>query len=235
MRPEQVARDPDNRLLERGPRFRVDAEVVRDVALAVSGLLNLELGGPSVFPPAPEFLFVPPASYAMKRWNDDTGAEKYRRALYTFRYRSVPYPVLQTFDAPTGETACPRRSRSNTPLQALATLNEAMFLECARSLAAKIVSEGGASDGERISYAVRRCLAREPQAGELAVLAGFLDEQRARFASRSVDPWPLISDSEPPQGGSAADLPGKVSPAELASWTALARVVLNLDETITKE
>src|SRR3972149_408753 len=131
MRPEQVARDPDNRLLERGPRFRVDAEVVRDVALAVSGLLNREMGGPSVFPPAPDFLFKPPTSFALKRWHDDTGLERYRRALYTFRFRSVPYPVLQNFDAPTGDVACPRRVRSNTPLQALTTLNEPLFLACA--------------------------------------------------------------------------------------------------------
>ncbi len=102
MQPEQLARDPDNRLLERGPRFRVDAEVVRDVALDVSGLLNLEMGGPSVFPPAPDFLFKPPTSFHMKRWNYDTGPEKYRRALYTFRYRSVPYPALQNFDCPDG-------------------------------------------------------------------------------------------------------------------------------------
>ncbi|MEX2092056.1 MAG: PSD1 and planctomycete cytochrome C domain-containing protein [Pirellulales bacterium] len=236
MRPEQIARDPDNRLLERGPRFRVDAEVVRDVALAVSGLLNLEMGGPSVFPPAPEFLFKPPTSYALKRWNYDTGSQKYRRALYTFRFRSVPYPVLQNFDAPTGDVSCPRRGRSNTPLQALTTLNEALFVECARSLAARVVTEGGASDSERMTYAVRRCLAREPQEAELAVLQEFMDQQREHFTSKSADPWPLISDVTPPKDSAAvANLPGNTTPAELAAWTALARVVLNLDETITKE
>ncbi len=236
MRPEQVARDPDNRLLERGPRFRVDAEVVRDVALAVSGLLNLEMGGPSVFPPAPDFLFQPPTSYSLKRWNYDTGPEKYRRAVYTFRFRSVPYPVLQNFDAPTGDVACPRRGRSNTPLQALTTLNEELFLDCARSLAAKIVTEGGDSDSERLSYAVRRCLAREPLAAERAVLQDFLNQQRQRFASNSVDPGPLVSGAETPkESPTVTKLPGNTSPAELAAWTALARIVLNLDETITKE
>ena len=159
MQPEQLARDPDNRLLERGPRFRVDAEVVRDVALDVSGLLNLEMGGPSVFPPAPDFLFKPPTSFHMKRWNYDAGPEKYRRALYTFRYRSVPYPALQNFDSPTGDISCPRRNRSNTPLQALTTLNEELFVDCARALAAKIVTDGGESDSDRVNYAVRRCLA----------------------------------------------------------------------------
>lgn len=236
VRPDDLARDPDDRLLERGPRFRVDAEVVRDAALAVSGLLNPKMGGPSVYPPAPDFLFKPPTSYAVKRWHYDTGPEKYRRALYTFRYRSVPYPVLQNFDAPAGDVACPRRARSNTPLQALTTLNEKLFVECARALAAKIITDGGESDRQRVTYAVRRCLAREPNDAELATLEAFVREQRQRFASDSADPWPLISDSGSPRDSqSVADLPGNASPAEVAAWTALARVVLNLDETITKE
>lgn len=238
--PEMVARDPDNRLLERGPRFRVDAEGVRDMALAASGLINLEMGGPSVYPPAPDFLFKPPASYAIKRWHYDAGSEKYRRALYTFRFRSVPYPALQTFDAPNGDVACARRVRSNTPLQALTTLNEELFLDCARTLAAKTVAEGGTNDVERIGYAVERCVGREPRPEELAVMQKFLDDQRARFGSGEADPWELISEKELPKDAEAtasatAKLPGKVPPAELAAWTALARVVLNLDETITKE
>lgn len=232
--PEQHARDPDNRLLERGPRFRVDAELVRDVALAASGLLNLQVGGPSVFPPAPDFLFKPPASYALKRWHYDTGPEKYRRAMYTFRFRSVPYPALQTFDAPNGDVACPRRVRSNTPLQALTTLNEELFLECARSLALKTVQEGGDSDADRMAYAVRRCLARDPKPDEQTVLQDFLDRQRERFTSGEADPKALISSQENPEQ-SQINLPANTSPAELAAWTALARVVLNLDETITKE
>ena len=133
--PELLARDPYNRLLARGPRFRVDAEIVRDIALAASGLLDPKLGGPSVCPPAPAFLFQPPASYGPKVWNEATGPDRYRRALYTFRCRSVPYPMLQTFDAPNGDFSCVRRTRSNTPLQALTTLNEPIFLECARALA----------------------------------------------------------------------------------------------------
>ncbi len=129
--PELLAKDPYNRLLARGPRFRVDAEIVRDIALAASGLLDPQVGGPSVQPPAPDFLFQPPASYGPKVWKVETGPDRYRRALYTFRYRSVPYPVLQAFDAPNGDFSCVRRSRSNTPLQALTTLNEPLFLECA--------------------------------------------------------------------------------------------------------
>ena len=129
--PELRERDPYNRLLARGPRFRVDAEMVRDIALAASGLLNPKVGGPPIHPPLPAFLFQPPASYGPKVWPVETGPERYRRSLYIFRFRSVPHPMLQTFDAPNGDFACVRRSRSNTPLQALMTLNEPDFLECA--------------------------------------------------------------------------------------------------------
>jgi hypothetical protein len=135
--PELLAADPENRLLARGPRFRVDAEVVRDIALSASGLLIQTLGGPGVYPPAPEFLFQPPTSYGPKPWHFDLGRDKYRRSLYTVRYRSIPYPALQVFDAPTGDFACVRRVRSNTPLQALTTLNEPLMIECARALALK--------------------------------------------------------------------------------------------------
>ncbi|HVJ67779.1 MAG TPA: DUF1549 and DUF1553 domain-containing protein, partial [Caulifigura sp.] len=131
--PELAARDPYNRLLARGGRFRVDAEVVRDICLAVSGLLNEEVGGRPVHPPLPEFMLQPPVSYGPKTWKEDTGPERYRRALYTFRFRSIPYPVLQAFDAPNGDFSCVRRPRSNTPLQALMTLNEPVFMECARA------------------------------------------------------------------------------------------------------
>ncbi|MGI8965827.1 MAG: DUF1553 domain-containing protein, partial [Limisphaerales bacterium] len=129
--PELYARDQYNRLLARGPRFRVEGEIVRDITLASSGLLNETIGGPSMFSPAPEFLFKPPASYGPKTWSEATGPDRYRRALYTFRYRSVPYPMLQAFDAPNGDFSCVRRMRSNTPLQALMTLNETLSMECA--------------------------------------------------------------------------------------------------------
>lgn len=236
VRPEQLAQDPHNRLLERGPRFRVDAETVRDIALAASGLLNLEMGGRSVFPPAPEFLFKKPASYDVKPWYFDHGVEKYRRALYTFRYRTSPYPVLHNFDAPTGEVSCPRRARSNTPLQALTTLNEEMFVECSRALAVRIVTEGGDSDSQRLSYAVRCCLGREPRDEECGVLQKFLDKQRSRFAASDAGAQLLTTGEEASENAVAnAKLPGGSSAGELAAWTALARVVLNLDETITKE
>ncbi len=186
--PDLLARDPHNRLLARGPRFRVEAEVVRDIALAASGLLNPEMGGPSVCPPAPEFLFLPPASYGPKVWKAAVGKDRYRRALYTFTYRSVPYPALQAFDAPNGDFSCTRRPRSNTPLQALTTLNEPLFLECARALALRIVQEGGGTDGERLTYGFRRCLARTPTESESTVLLGLFRRQAERFSQPGAKP-----------------------------------------------
>jgi hypothetical protein len=226
-----AARDPFNRLLARGARVRVEAEIVRDIALAASGLLDEKLGGPSVHPPAPAFLFQPPASYGPKTWKEDTDGNRYRRALYTFRFRSVPYPPLQNFDAPNGDFSCVRRSRSNTPLQALTTLNEPVFLECARALAQKTLREGGSADAERMEYAFRRCVARPPTEKESAALLGLLAKQTSRFSAEGERPWDLAAaDPEHPP-----ELPPGTTPAQLAAWTAVARVLLNLDETITKE
>ena len=229
--PELLARDPYNRLLARGPRFRVDAEIVRDIALSASGLLNARIGGPSVCPPAPAFLFQPPTSYGPKVWNEATGPDRFRRALYTFRYRSVPYPALEVFDAPNGDFACVRRSRSNTPLQALATLNEPIYLECARALAMRTLVEGGSTDSDRLVHAFRLCLARPPTEPETATLLDLLQLETRRFDRPGADPWSLAAGdpSKPPR------LPSGVTPPQLAAWTAVARVLLNLDETITKE
>jgi hypothetical protein len=201
--PEGLERDPGNKLLSRGPRFRVDAETVRDIALAASGLLNPQVGGPSVFPSAPEFLFVPPASYGPKNWPESKDRDRHRRALYTFRYRSVPYPALQNFDAPNGDMSCVRRPRSNTPLQALTTLNEPLFFEAAQALGQRVLEEGGTTDASRISYAFRLCTGRTAGTDEIEEVRKFLDRQRRQ------------------------------NPA--LAWTAVARVLLNLDETITKE
>jgi hypothetical protein len=229
--PELLRKDPANRLLARGPRFRVDAEAVRDVALAASGLLNPRLGGPPVYPPAPDFLFKPPASYGPKTWIEDKGENRYRRALYTFRFRSVPYPVLTNFDAPNGDASCVRRARSNTPLQALTTLNETLFVECARGLGLKALAEGGESDRDRAVYAFRRCTGRKPTDRELEVLLGFVTKQTEKFSAAFARPWDLAAaDPEHPP-----KLPPGATPAQAAAWTALARLLLNLDETITKE
>jgi hypothetical protein len=229
--PELHAKDPYNRLLARGPRFRVDAELVRDITLAASGLLSPQIGGESVYPPAPAFLFQPPASYGPKTWIDATGPDRYRRALYTFRFRSVPYPMLQSFDAPNADFSCVRRPRSNTPLQALTLLNEPISLESARALALLTLKEGGETDQDRLKFAFRRCLARTPAEDESRPLIALLDRETKRFASGAVNPWDLAID-KPEE---AARLPATATPAQLAGWTVLARVLLNLDETITKE
>ena len=229
--PELYARDPYNRLLARGARFRADAEVVRDVALAASGLLPPKVGGPSVFPPLPQFLMVPPASYGPKTWPESTGPDRYRRALYTFRFRSVPYPALQNFDAPNGDFACVKRTRSNTPLQALTGLNETLFMECAQALGLKALSEGGKGDAERLEFAFRRCVARKPTAEEASELLALLTKNRRRFGEPGAKPLELAAadPQHPPR------LPAGATPADLAAWTVVSRVLLNLDETVTKE
>jgi len=228
---EMEERDPYNRLLARGPRFRVDAEIVRDIALSASGLLNPKIGGPSVYPAAPAFLFVPPSSYGPKVWNEAKGDERYRRGLYTFRFRSVPYPALQVFDSPTGDSSCVRRARSDTPLQALTTLNEPLFVESARALALKTIQEGGTRDAQRLNYAVRRVLARNPSPAESKELLALLTREEQRFSDEKHDPWQLAANdpAHPPA------LPPNVTPAQAAAWTAVSRVLLNLDEAITKE
>lgn len=228
---ELLDRDPNNALLARGPRFRVDAEIVRDTALSVSGLLNPALGGRSVFPPMPPFLLLPPVTYGTKPWKEETGADRYRRAVYTFRYRSTVYPALQVFDAPSGDVSCVRRARSNTPLQALIVLNETLFMESARALALKTVKEGGATRDERMRFAFRRVLSRPPSVEESVELAALYDRQKGRFASGELNPWNLAANQ--PDG--VFPLPKGVAMDEVAAWTAVARVLLNLDETITKE
>jgi len=229
--PEAQKSDPYNRLLARGPRFRVEGEIVRDIALAASGLLNPKIGGPSVFPPSPDFLYQPPASYGPKVWNEERGEDRYRRGIYTFRYRSVPYPMLQTFDAPTGEIACVRRTRSNTPLQALMTLNETLFVEAARALALKILRDGGATDNDRLGLAFRRVLTRRPTIAEQTELLSLLERQRERFVNGELNPWNLAAgDPDKP-----FPLPKGSRMEDVAAWTVVSRVLLNLDETITKE
>ena len=217
-------RDPNNRLLARGPRLRVDAEIVRDIALTASGLLNRTLGGPPVYPPAPAVLFKPPISFAEKPWPFSTGEDRYRRALYTFRYIASPYPVFETFDAPNGATAGVRRGRSNTPLQALTTLNEEVFLAAARALGAQAAAVP-ADDEARLQYVFRSCLTRLPRPEEARRLLELLDKQKRRIDAGDLDARELAGD-QLKDGAQANDV---------AAWTALSRVLLNLDETITKQ
>lgn len=222
--PELYAKDPYNRFFARGPRYRVDAEIVRDIALKASGLLNPEVGGPSVYPPAPAFLFDKPASYGPKTWNEAEDADRYRRAIYTFRFRSVPYPMLQAFDAPNGDVATVKRTRSNTPLQALTTLNEILFMECANGLADTTLKEPDLTDDQRIVTAFRRCVSRPPTDSEQTLLKQFLTRQREYFKTHPDEAKAITAAEEM-----------KPDTAERAAWVALSRVLLNMDETITKE
>lgn len=222
--------DPYNRLLARGARLRVDGEIVRDIALAASGLLNPQLGGRSVYPPAPDFLFQPPASYGPKVWIEEKGADRFRRSLYVFRFRSVPYPVLMNFDAPNGDFSCVRRARSNTPLQALTSLNETQFMEAAQGLAAKTLREGGTTDEARLEFAFRRVLSRPPTPLERTELKGLLERQRQRIAEGWVNAFELASGRN-----ELPTLPPGTTPTQLAAYTVVSRALLNLDEAITKE
>jgi hypothetical protein len=227
--PQLLEKDPQNRLLARGPRLRVEGETVRDIALSASGLLNPKLGGPSIFTPAPSFLFLPPASYGPLNLVDAEGSDRYRRALYTFRRRSTPYPMLQAFDVPNGDASCVRRAHSNTPLQALTTLNEPIFMDCARALAARTLKDGGPSDAEKLTYAFRLCVSRLPDDREKTTLTDLLARQRKRIAAHEVDAV------ETATGKKDGTLPEGLKADDVAAYAIVARVLLNLDETITKE
>ena len=227
---ERRDRDPQNRLISRGPRGRLPAETVRDLALAAGGLLNRNVGGPPVYPPAPDFLFNPPASYGPKTWSTSSGSDRYRRALYTFRFRSVPYPVLEAFDAPNADVSCVRRNVSNTPLQALVTLNEPMFLRCAQELARQAVErpDSASSDPiETLDFVFLACTSRQPTAPERQVLRELLSDQRTRF-SQDIDVAAELIAGIADRDESESRL------AELAAWTMVCRVVMNLDEAISK-
>lgn len=226
---ELLERDPRNRLLARGPRFRVDAEIVRDIALSASGLLTDKLGGPSVFPPMPDGIFSLSFIH-VSFWDTATGPDRYRRSLYTFRRRSIPDPLLQSFDAPNGDVSCVRRGRSNTPLAALASLNEPIFVEAAQALALRTLRDGGSSDAERAVFAFRLCTSRSPDPVEVAQILSLLETSRKRAADGWIAPR-LIAFAEPDQ---ISELPEGVTPTETAAWTVISRVLLNLNETLTK-
>jgi hypothetical protein len=227
--PALLERDPQNRLLARGPRFRAEAEVVRDVALSSSGLLNGKLGGPSFYPPVPESMFA--LSYLdVDFWKVAPAPERYRRSLYVFRRRSMPDPMLSTFDAPNGDSACARRVRSNTPLAALTGLNEPVMVEAAQAMALRVLREGGTTDEARAAYAFRLCTSRVPRPAEVGEVVSLLRSQRQRVA----DGW--ISSREIATGDATKlpEVPKGTTPTEAAAWTIVSRVLLNLDETVTK-
>jgi hypothetical protein len=227
--PQLLERDPKNELLAHGPRFRAEAEVVRDVALSAAGLLNPKVGGPSFFPPVPESMFA--LSYLdVDFWKVAPAPERYRRSLYVFRRRSMPDPVLASFDAPNGDSSCARRVRSNTPLAALTGLNEPVMVEAAQAMALRVLREGGRTDAERAAYAFRLCTSRVPKQAEVHEIVSLLQSQRQRIA----DGW--VSSREITTGDATKlpPVPEGTTPTDAAAWTIVSRVLLNLDETVTK-
>jgi len=225
--PELFAQDPYNRLLARGPRFRVEAEGIRDIALRASGLLTEKIGGPSVYPPIPDGVLNLGYGAPMK-WETSTGPDRYRRGLYTFWKRSIPYPGLSIFDAPNADITCVRRMMSDTPLQALTTLNDTVFFEAAQAMALRVWKEGGKTDRDRAIYAFRLCTGRKPDAVELKSILDMVNRKDVYFEDRTSA---AIQVSAPDPKSPPAD----VNLHRVAAWTVASRVLLNLDETVTKE
>ncbi len=223
--PELIARDPENRLVACGPRVRLSAEVIRDQALAAAGLLSRKKGGPSVHPPQPN-LGLNAAFGGGIDWKTSDGEDRYRRALYTTWRRSNPYPSMATFDAPSREVCTVRRPRTNTPLQALVTLNDPVYVEAAQALARRMVREGGSTSPERAARGFRLVLARQPTAAEIDRLVRLHDDALAGFRNDPDDAKKMATD---PLGPVPSDL--AVTLDDLASWTVVANVILNLDET----
>jgi hypothetical protein len=208
VRPDLEIVDPINKFLARQSRLRLDAELVRDVALAASGTLVPKLGGPPVYPPQPDGVMT--LGQVKRNWVPSEGDDRFRRGLYTHWWRATPHPALAVFDAADGFSACTRRLRSNTPLQALTLLNDRQFFELAGALAERMQREGGTDDRARIAYGFKLCVARPPTA----------DESQRLLA--------LLAQLQMPAEGESASTPQEV-------WTTIARVLLNLDETITRE
>jgi hypothetical protein len=218
--PELLAKDPENKLLARGSRVRLEAEQIRDSALKAAGLLSAKMYGPSVFPPQPANVTTE-GTYGKLEWKVSEGEDRYRRGLYTFAKRTAPYAMAGTFDAPSGEACLAKREVTNTALQALTMLNDTVLLEAAQSLAKRTLAHPGKTD-DRVEYLFRLCLMRVPTADEVTRIAKFYETQRERFATD-----PDRADAVAPRGEGPA--------AERAAWTATARAILNLDEFITRE
>ncbi len=228
--PALVARDPGNRLLARGPRFRLPAEIIRDQALAASGLLDAKVGGPSVFPYQPAGMYkgiVVAADYPGTSYVESTGGDLYRRGLYTFWKRTAPHPAMTVFDAPDREFCVVRRSSTNTPLQALTLMNDPVFVEASRKLAERAIREGGSTPESRLARAFLLAAGREPDAVESRVLREAFDKQHAAFLADAKRALALLSTGASPRDES-------IPAAELAAYAVVANMILNLDEVVTK-
>jgi hypothetical protein len=226
---EKLEKDRDNRLLSRGPRFRMDAEMVRDYALASSGLLVPKLGGPSVKPYQPDGVWEAVAMIGSntRDYRRDSGENLYRRSMYTFWKRSAPPASMEIFNAPNRETCAVDRDRTNTPLQALTTLNDPQFVEAARRMAENAIKDGGEGDDAKINFIAKRIIARPFNANEMEVVRGSLAELSAFYQAQPQDAEKLIA-----VGESKPD--AALAPATLAAWTMLTNQLMNLDEVLNK-
>ena len=223
--PASLEHDANNRWLARGPRFRMEAEMLRDTALAAGGLLNPAIVGPSVFPYQPDGVWAMP--YSDDKWVTQTNGSQFRRGLYTFARRSFPYAAFVTFDAPSREVCVERRPRTNTPLQALTTLNDPAFVAAAAGLARRVLDEGGETPRQRLNYAFRCVVSRKPGVEERQALLELHRRLHARFTDDAAAAQ-KVATAALPLGNPRADL------ADLATWTVIANVLLNLDEALTK-
>jgi hypothetical protein len=228
--PALLAKDPNNRLIARGPRFRMEAEMLRDITLAASGLLSDKIGGPSVFPDQPDGIWDNP--YSDDKWITSTGEDRYRRGLYTFVRRTSPYPSFMTFDATSRELCTVRRVRTNTPLQALTLLNDEVAMEAARALVDRVDRETSASGAtgparvrERAAFAFRLCTSRRPSADEIDLIVRSFARQRRHYRDRPADAAKVLAVSPAERDAHLADR---------AAWALVANSLLNLDETVTK-
>ena len=226
-RSELTRADPANKLLGKQSRLRLDAEILRDNALAASGLLSKKMGGPGVYPPQPQGCMN--LGQSRRKWTASSGEDRYRRAVYTYRWRATPHPALNVFDTPDAFASCTRRIRSNTPLQALTLLNDPAFFEISQGFAERLIQEGGNTDETRIEMGFRLCLARKPSAHEVSVLKSFLNKQRTLYTDIDTKTLTLVAQRTNGPVVLESDR------SEQAAWTMLARVLLNLDETITRE
>jgi hypothetical protein len=226
--PQKYQADPENRLLARGPRYRLDAEMIRDNALYVSGLLVEKMGGRSVRPYQPEGIWEAVGYTASNtaKFTQDHGEALYRRSLYTFWKRTAPPPSLVTFDAPSREKFCVRRERTDTPLQALVTMNDPQYVEAARHFGERMI-EQGCDAGQRLEFGFRSVTGRYPSASEKVVLRTALEKNLTRYQKNPESARKLISVGESPVNKN-------LNPSELAAYTLMASLLLNLDETLNK-
>jgi uncharacterized protein DUF1549/uncharacterized protein DUF1553/cytochrome c len=220
-------RDPLNKLFARQSRWRLDAEFVRDTALAASGLMNPHIGGPSVKPYQPAGYWAA-LNFPVREWQKDSGEKVYRRGMYTHWQRTFPHPAMIAFDAPSREECTCERPKSNIPQQALVLLNDPEFVEAARVFAARILADGGQTDAARIAWAFERATSRKPKAEEVAVLSEVLEKHRKEFAAAPEEAKKLLAVGDAP-------VSKDVAPDELAAWTSVCRVMLNLHETMTRQ